>query len=103
MLLDLLFSLTSASFHDPREQKSVIVWRADALTGAPLAVPRTFVLLRFRRDAEGGGRVGPSWHYLFERHEARSKRIWILSLRLKTARCDAYGNTNYLVSMGHTQ
>ena len=33
MLLDLLFSLTSASFHDPREQKSVIVWRADCFDG----------------------------------------------------------------------
>ena len=34
MLLDLLFSLTSASFHDPREQKSVIGWRADCFDGS---------------------------------------------------------------------
>ena len=33
MLLDLLFSLTSASFHDPREQESVIGWRADCFDG----------------------------------------------------------------------
>ena len=33
MLLELLFSLTSASIHDPREQESVIVWRADCFDG----------------------------------------------------------------------
>ena len=33
MLLELLFSLTSASVHDPREQESVIVWRADCFDG----------------------------------------------------------------------
>ena len=33
VLLELLFSLTSASIHDPREQKSVIVRRADCFDG----------------------------------------------------------------------
>ena len=33
VLLELLFSLTSASFHDPREQKSIIVRRTDCFDG----------------------------------------------------------------------
>ena len=33
MLPELLFSLTPASIHDPREQESLIVWRVDCFDG----------------------------------------------------------------------
>ena len=33
MLPELLLSLTPASIHDPREQESFIVWRADCFDG----------------------------------------------------------------------
>ena len=60
MLLDLLFSLTSASFHDSREQKSVIVWRADCFDGCTACGAANLRPVAFSQGRGGwGGGLDP--------------------------------------------